>query len=973
MQGVRRPRGAGSSGEGRQTVAGKDGQLDRLMRYAHILEQQTGRAVRPFRMDGYVNMLNRYGTSKDTTERYRYQAEPTVPDEQITMFYESNGLFSTIIDTPAEEAIKHGFTLEGLSDKRLEDFYRAALEELDWDETAMTAIKWCRLFGGAIAVMLINDGRGLDEPLDWRHIQSIDDIRVFDRSVITPDWQSMYRYDPREPFGSRGSRLGYPEYYDVYSRYGSFRVHDSRCLVFQNGVLPENTTNSIYQMWGVPEYVRISRAIRDAEVAHGSAVKLLDRSIQAVYKMKDLSAELATEEGENNVLRRLQTIDMARGLLNSIVIDNDGEEYDFRTFSFSGVSDVINTTCNYLSALTSIPQTILFGRSPAGMNSTGEGDMENFYNYVERIQRRMLKKNLRYLLSVIFQAGVYTGEVDEIPPIDIKFKPLWSLTEADEIALEQQKAAVQQTRAQTAQIYVEMQAVDPSEVRKKLADAGEFDIEKMLDEYTPEELEANAPKGEGGGEGGGPEGPAPGPAPGPEEPSPADGAPGGGGEAPGGDAPAGGEAPPETAPPAPETPEPEESGGQEPPFIKKEEQPGQNAGEVGKDSPPEPEPVKPGKPARDDAFTVGVITVKDGKILCAKRHNDTGYGLIGGPGGHGHPGETPKQAAAREMQEEFGITPEELFFIGRGPEEEAEEGNAPHIFLCTSFEGEPECADMELTDPRFLSMEELGQADLFPPFADSLDLLQSVLAGKPETGHYAMEEIESAVSEIKARLAARKQRQEIRAAVSEIKERRAGRKPPEPPPEPGGVPDAAGAAPAPGEKPAPEQETGPAGKEPAPVPEGVPEPKNPDSRPEPPEPVPGKRPLKKSRRKKKQEKKEQKRKPPEKPAGAPQSAGNGGNTSTQGRGENAPDAPPEALQGAENGTAGKKDRYGLTPELLEQVREAAQAVRDRLAEQTGEPEPERLTEKELDEIAEAVAFIRNRKAQEKIDRAAGRT
>lgn len=116
----------------------------------------------------------------------------------------------------------------------------------------MTAIRWARLFGGSIAVMMINDGRGIDEPLDWRNIRSIDDIRVYDRSVIQPDYQSMFSYDPRDPFRTRGSRLGMPEFYHVTSRTGSFTVHDSRCLVFQNGILPENTTNSIYQLWGIP-------------------------------------------------------------------------------------------------------------------------------------------------------------------------------------------------------------------------------------------------------------------------------------------------------------------------------------------------------------------------------------------------------------------------------------------------------------------------------------------------------------------------------------------------------------------------------------------------------------------------------------------------------------------------------------------------------------------------------------------------
>ena len=404
------------------------------------------------------------------------------------MNYESNGLFAKIIDTPAEEAIKHGFELEGVTDQKVQDFYEQALDELDWEETAMTCIKWARLFGGSIAVMLINDGRGLDEPVDWKNIQSIDDIRIFDRSVIQPDYTSLFNYDPRDPFSTRGSRLGMPEYYQVFSKYGAFTVHDSRCLVFQNGILPENTTNSIYQFWGVPEYIRLNKAIRDAETAHRSAPKLLDRSVQPIYKMKDLSAELATEEGESKVLRRLQVIDMARGLLNSLVIDSEGEDYDFKTFQFSGINDVVSASCNLLSALSNIPQVILFGQAVGGLSTTDDTSMENYYNYVERIQKRMLRKNLRYLLSIIFQAGLATGEIDEVPSIKIKFNPLWSLNDVQQADLDLKKEQVKLARAQTAQVYVGMQAVDPSEVRKKLADSEEFDVETMLDEYDDDDL-----------------------------------------------------------------------------------------------------------------------------------------------------------------------------------------------------------------------------------------------------------------------------------------------------------------------------------------------------------------------------------------------------------------------------------------------------------------------------------------------------
>ena len=232
----------------------------------------------------------------------------------------------------------------------------------------------------------------------------------------------------------------------------------------------------------------MNKAIRDAETAHRSAPKLLDRSVQPIYKMKDLSAELATEEGESKVLRRLQVIDMARGLLNSLVIDAEGEDYDFKTFQFSGINDVVSASCNLLSALSNIPQVILFGQAVGGLSTTDDTSMENYYNYVERIQKRMLRKNLRYLLSIIFQAGLATGEIDEIPSIKIKFNPLWSLNDVQQADLDLKKEQVKLARAQTAQVYVGMQAVDPSEVRKKLADSEEFDVETMLDEYDDDDL-----------------------------------------------------------------------------------------------------------------------------------------------------------------------------------------------------------------------------------------------------------------------------------------------------------------------------------------------------------------------------------------------------------------------------------------------------------------------------------------------------
>lgn len=638
-----------------------------------ILRRKNG-AVRPHREDGYVNLLNKYGTKQDNSEAYKFEREPVIPDMQLTGLYEGNGLFSKIIDTPAEEALKHGFDLNLKSDE-LNAFVEDALDDLEWEEKAATAIKWARLYGGALIVMLIDDGRGLEEPVDWEHIRSIDELRVYERSIVQPDYTSLYQQDyGGKGVGNRVSKFGQPEYYYVSSIYGSFKVHESRCLVFRNGVLPEQTSNATYLFWGMPEYVRIRRALRETVTAHTDSVKLLERSVQAIYSMKGLASLLTTDDGENQVLKRLQLVDTSRGLLNSIAIDSEGEQYDFKTFQFSGVKDVIDATCNMLSALTNIPQTILFGRSPAGMNATGDSDFESYYNFVEKIQRLMLKRNLRTLLDVVFRAGIASGDVTEEPDYKLEFNPLWSLSDTEQATVDQTKAQTALVKAQTAQAYVDMQALDPTEVRRRLASDEEFDVEDIISEDDEDDLVQSLLG---------------------------------------------------TEPSAMSDVE----------AAQKNLEQGQAPGgeEQSATAAPTATPPTTNTDAADTDRGVGVLVVQDGRFLCGTRLKG---GSVGGPGGHIEAGESPEDAAIRETQEEFGITPKDLMPVAFLSD--LKPPYCPsHVFLCTDFDGSIRCADGEMSSPGFITAEKVAELStqnperLFPPFAQSVTALLDVLSSNP--------------------------------------------------------------------------------------------------------------------------------------------------------------------------------------------------------------------------------------------------
>ena len=205
--------------------------------------------------------------------------------EGLTRLYEQNGLFAKIIDTPAEEALRRGLLLDS-APHSAQDYILDTLHSLHVEDVFANGVRWARLFGGALGVILAADGGGLESPLSAEKVTAVTDVVVYESPFVRP------LYLPHNPRT--------PAYYHIQSRRGEFVVHASRCLVFRNGSAPENATKADFEVWGVPEYDRIGKAIEAAERAHDAAFCLLRRNVQVVYKMQGLSAVLAAEGGRGS-------------------------------------------------------------------------------------------------------------------------------------------------------------------------------------------------------------------------------------------------------------------------------------------------------------------------------------------------------------------------------------------------------------------------------------------------------------------------------------------------------------------------------------------------------------------------------------------------------------------------------------------------------------------------------------------------
>ena len=160
-------------------------------------------------------------------------------DAELADLYAGNGLFSTIIDAPADDATKNGIDL-GIKDKDLQKRLDDHLQTIHYQSKLAKALKWARLFGGSAVVMLVDDGRLLQDPLNWRDVHGVAELLVYGRNEVFPLWINGYENNPDDENYRKGG-TGIPEFYQVNSVYGSYVVHSSRCLIFHNGEIPEGS------------------------------------------------------------------------------------------------------------------------------------------------------------------------------------------------------------------------------------------------------------------------------------------------------------------------------------------------------------------------------------------------------------------------------------------------------------------------------------------------------------------------------------------------------------------------------------------------------------------------------------------------------------------------------------------------------------------------------------------------------------
>jgi uncharacterized protein len=372
-------------------------------------------------------------TRADKMSYGRYGFRGAIGEVELENMYRANWLARKIVDAPAEDMTRQWITLETKDGDAREELEEAE-KNFSVIERVTDNLRWSRLYGGCALYPSIA-GHNPATPLVVEEIRpgTLQGFIVLDRCQITPvrTWLTN-EIDLTRPDYWR------PEFYNV--RGTSARIHQSRLLFSDGATLPLNLLRrQNYWCDSVLQSV-YDEMQRGDSTAEGTASMFFEACVD-VLKINELRLQLGSEEGTETLIKRFEVAALMKSFNHMLLLDAE-DDYSQKTNSFSGIPEVMRQFMDRLSGACDIPATRLFGIAPAGLNSTGVGDMRNYYDMLKAKQEQRLRPVLEYLYDILSMSEL-GGLIDDLV---IEFNPLQQQDPKD-------VAQTELFRAQRDQIY----------------------------------------------------------------------------------------------------------------------------------------------------------------------------------------------------------------------------------------------------------------------------------------------------------------------------------------------------------------------------------------------------------------------------------------------------------------------------------------------------------------------------------------
>lgn len=378
-------------------------------------------------LDAFTNVLARLGAgTPNLLEGTEYSLQRLSRDfNQLNALYRESWIIRRIIDVIPSDMLKNWITITSGIDPDVEKKLSISLRRTQLIDKLKRGMQWGRLYGGALGVMLVkHQGYDLSQPLrlDWIMPGDFAGLLIFDRwNGVNPSSELIE--DISDP------DYGYPKYYTVTDPAGggSVKIHHSRVIRFTGNTLP--FWEEIAEMqWGASVVESVFDELKKRDNVSWNIAQLTFMANIRVLKMQDLGQLLAATDSESQA-ELLRTLEAQNMLLNNMGMQvmDAADGLETHQYTFGGLADCYQQFIMDISGAAEIPVTKLFGRSPSGLNATGESDLQNYYDMIAEKQEAVLRPILNKVLPPFIISTI--GSLPE--DFDFDFDPVAEPTDKE--------------------------------------------------------------------------------------------------------------------------------------------------------------------------------------------------------------------------------------------------------------------------------------------------------------------------------------------------------------------------------------------------------------------------------------------------------------------------------------------------------------------------------------------------------------
>lgn len=347
----------------------------------------------PLIKDGLQSLTAELGTSRDKAATVSYKVNE-YNDHDLVSAYRTSWLARKIVDIPAQDSTREWRAWKGEEDQieKIEEEER----RLGLQAKAMRAATLGRLYG--VAYLYYDLGDDPSTPVSPERIKTggLRFVTVLTHQQLVA---GEYDQDPLSP------TYGLPRWYDTANSIsGTQRVHPSRVIRF--GGYPRPEQELLLDARDDSVLVALLDTVKQFDSTAANIASLVFEAKIDVIKVNGLMNIAGNPYEEQKLLERYRLAAVAKGNNGMLLLDGENEEYEQKAYSFSALSDIMDRFSQNSAGAADIPMTRLFGRSPGGMNSTGDSDLRNYYDRIKADQNLKLRPALANLDECLIRSAL---------------------------------------------------------------------------------------------------------------------------------------------------------------------------------------------------------------------------------------------------------------------------------------------------------------------------------------------------------------------------------------------------------------------------------------------------------------------------------------------------------------------------------------------------------------------------------------